>query len=270
MGTYSAGRRWEELHRRRREAEDQELEAQKVAFYQAMRAQVEGLPSLTSNPARPVSGPQYSQDSRSRFYRRQEDFSDLEVQGHPPPPYPQRVPLTPQASSGETYKTDSNEHIKYLEKEVIRKEGEIKRLESDVEGEKDKRRHLQAERHEAVDAQRRAEDEIYKFRRKVANLDQLLDGSIKRQKELESELDFCRQESSEMKRQLHEERNSYESSVRAQETRENQIRRQLEDTNRELVNEMSRNRHTDQDVGSIPENEVQSKKSWQLEFVARQ
>lgn len=242
----------------RQEAEDHELEAQRVAVYQAVRAQVEGLPSLTLNPARPVGGPQLSQNSRSRFPRRQEDFSELEVQGIPPPPYLQQARRTPPASDGETPNMDSNEQIRHLQEEVLQKESEIKRLEFEVEVEKDKRRHLQAERHEAVDAQRRAEDEVGRLRRKVANLDHLLDGSIKRQKELESELDLCRQETSELKRQMHDERYGYESHIRAQESRERQTRRQLEDTNWELVSEMRRNRHLDRDVGPILEREAQN------------
>ncbi|KAL9136160.1 MAG: hypothetical protein Q9175_002638 [Cornicularia normoerica] len=237
MGKYSAGKQWEDLNRKRQEAEDQELEAQKAAANEAVRAHVAG--------------------SRARFYRRQDDCFELEAQDDPPLQYREQAPLTPPDSDSEYPEVDSDENIRHLQKEVIQKESEIKRLESEVEVEKDKRRRLQAERHKAVDAQRRAEDEVCKLKRKVANLDQLLDGSIKRQKELESELDVSRQEARELKRQLHEERCDYESHIRVQETRERQIRQQLEDSNSVLETCIGRGRRLDQDVQSTLEREVQ-------------
>lgn len=262
MGRYSAGKQWEELNRKRQEAENQELEAQKAAAVQAMRAQFAGLPSWTSpNATLPVDGPQCFQDSRSIFHRRQEDLLELEAQGTPPPPYQQQVPLSSPASDDEAPEVDSDGQIRYLQKEVLQKEGKIRRLESEVEVEKDKRRCLQAERHEAVDAQRKAKNGLCELRKEVANLDQLLDGSIKRQKELEGELDMCRQESRELKRELHEERCSYESDIRARETRERRFRQQFEDQNSALENEAGRYRRPDQDVGSIRDDGAQRKEA---------
>ncbi len=246
----SAGKQWEEVNRKRQEAENQELEAQRAAANQAVRAQVGGFPSLTSLNAALLAG-------RPRYL--QEDVPGLEVQADPPPQYRKQAPLTPPASDSEAPEVDSNEKMRHLQKDVIEKESKIKRLESEVEVEKDKRRRLQAERHEAVDAQRRAEDELRKSKRKVANLDQLLDGSIQRQKELESELDLCREESRELKRQLHEERCSYESEIRAQETWERQVRQQFEDN--ALENEAGRDRRPDRDVEAVLEGDAQSKKS---------
>lgn len=210
------------------------------------------------------------QGSRARFYRRQDDCFELEAQDDPPLQYREQAPLTPPDSDSEYPEVDSDENIRHLQKEVIQKESEIKRLESEVEVEKDKRRRLQAERHKAVDAQRRAEDEVCKLKRKVANLDQLLDGSIKRQKELESELDVSRQEARELKRQLHEERCGYESHIRVQETRERQIRQQLEDSNSVLETCIGRGRRLDQDVQSILEREVQRTKSPQRGIAGHQ
>ncbi|CAF9943771.1 MAG: hypothetical protein ALECFALPRED_001223 [Alectoria fallacina] len=264
MGRYSAGRQWEELNRKRQEAENQELAAQKAAAVQAVRAQVAGLPSLTSfNATLPVDGPQCFQDSRSMVHRRQEDLLELEAFGTPPPQYQQRASFTtPPTFDDEAPEVDSDGQITYLQKEVLQKEGRIRRLESEVEVEKDKRRCLQAERHEAVDAQRRAKTGLCELRKEVANLDQLLDGSIKRQRELEGELDMCRQESRELKTQLHEERCRYESDIRARETtRERQIRQQFEDQNSALENDVGRYRRPDQDVGSIRENEAQRKEA---------
>ena len=264
MRRYSAGKQWEELNRKRQEAENQEHEAQRAAANQAVRAQVGGLPSLTSlNATLPAGRPRYFQDLRSRFIRYQEDVPELEVHEDPPPQYRKQAPLTPPASDSEAPEVDSNEKMRHLRKDVIEKESKIKRLESEVDLEKDKRRRLQAERHEAVDAQRRAEDELRKLKRTVANLDQLLDGSIKRQKELEGELDSCREESRELKRQLHEERCSYESEIRAHETWESQIRQQLEDKSNALENETARNRRPNRDVESGLEGDAQSKKSLQ-------
>ncbi|CAD6586910.1 MAG: hypothetical protein ASARMPREDX12_002543 [Alectoria sarmentosa] len=258
MGRYSAGKQWEEHNRKRQEAENQELEAQKAAAVQAMRAQVAGLPSLTSlNATLSVDGPQCFQDSKSMFHRRQEGLLELEALGTPPPQYQQRAPLSPPAFDDEAPEVDSDGQIRYLQKEVLQKESRIRRLESEVEVEKDKRRCLQAGRHEAVDAQRRAKNGLCELRKEVANLDQLLDGSIKTQKELESELDMCRQESRELKRDLHEERCRYESDIRARETRERRIRQQYEEQNSALENGAGRYRRHDQDVGSIREDEAQ-------------
>ena len=246
------------------------MEAQKAATYQAMRAQVGGLPSLSSlKAALPVDKLHLFQDSRSRFHRRHEDMLELEAQGSPPPPYQQQTPLTPPASDDEAPEVDSDEGIRHLQKEVIQKESKIKSLESEIELEKGKRRHLQVERHEAVDAQRRAEDEVRKLRMKIANLDQLLDGSIKREKDLESELDICRQESRELKRQLHEERCNYEIDLRAQETRGRQIREQAGVASGKLLNENGGDRRPFRDAESVLEGEVQSKKSPQRDVAAR-
>lgn len=271
MRKYSAGKQWEDLNRKRQEAENEELEARRTAANQAVRAQVAGLPSLTSwNATLSVGRPQYYQDRGSRFYRSQKDATELEAQDDPPPQYQQQASLTPPASDGDAPEVDNNEQIRYLQREVVQKESRIKRLESEVEVEKGKRRRLQAERHEAVDAQRRAEAELCLLRSQVANLDQLLDGSIKRQKELESELDICRQEARELKWQLHEERCSHESDIRAQETRETQIRHRFEDTNRAPENQIGRGRRPDPDVGSILEDTVQSEDSPQRDFASRQ
>lgn len=270
MRRYSAGKQWEDLNRRRQEAENQELEAQRAAANQAVRAQVGGLPSLASlNATLPVGRPRYSQDLRSRFLRSQDDVPELEAQEDPPPQYRQQAPLTPPTSDGEVAEMDSNEHIRHLQRDFVQKENKIKELESKVQVEKDKRRRLQAERHEAADAQRRAEDELRKLKRQVENLDQLLDGSIKKQKELESDLDLCRQESRDLKRQLHEERCSYESDIRVRETWERQLRQQLEDKTNALENEIGRDRRADWDEESVPEGDVQSKKSPQRRIRAR-
>ncbi len=250
MRRHSAGKQWEEHHRKRQEAENQEFEAQRVAANQAVRAQVGGLPSLKPPNAALLAGrPRCFQELRSSFNRCQEDVPGLEVQEDPPPQYRKQAPLTPPASDSEAPEVDSNEKMRHLRTDVIEKESKIKRLESEVEVEKDKRRRLQAERHEAVDAQRRAEDELRKSKRKVANLDQLLDWSIQKQKELESELDLCREESRELKRQLHEERCSYESEIRAQERWERQVRQQYEDRSNALEDETRRDRRPDRDVG---------------------
>ena len=268
MRKHSTGKQWEELNKERQKAEEQEMEAQKAAAYQAMRAQIEGLPSLRSLSATfAVDGPQYFQDSKSRFHRRQEDMLELEAQGSPPPPYQQQDPLTPPASEGEYLEAGSDDQIEHSQK-VEHKERKITSLESEIEVEKDKRRRLQAERHEAVDAQRRAEKEIRQLKRKVTNLDQLLDGSIKREKELEVELDVCREEIRELKRRSHELRCSYENDTRAQETRERQIKQQVEDANAELLKEIGRDRHTDQDAGLLLEGEVQGKRSPQCEIAS--
>lgn len=249
MANYSAGQRWEYHNQKQQAAEYQEREAQRDAANQAVRAQVEGLPSLMSfSHTLPVGRLKYYQDSRSNLQRRHEDVAELEAQAGSPPQYRQQAALTPPASRGDGPEVYSNEQIRHLQEEVLRKENSIRRLESDLEYEKGNRRGLQAERHEAVDAQRRADDEICRLKRKVANLDQLLEESIQRQKKLESDLDLCRQESSELKRQLHEERESYESDIRARERRERQTKPQLEQL--EHVN-TARVRRPDRDVGQF-------------------
>ena len=252
MRRLSIGKQWEDLNERRQRAVNQELAAQRAAANQAVRAQAGGLRSLRSmNAALPVSEPQYFQDSRSRFYRRQEDdVPELDAQEDCPPQYREQAPLTPPASDGGSPQDDDSELIRHLQEEVVQNDIKIKSLESELESEKSNRRRLQAERHEAVDLQRRAEGELRKLRKQVANLDQLLDGSIKRQKELEGELDLCRLESSELKRRLHEERDRHESDLRARETRE----RQLEYANSALKDEVGRQ-----------EEEAQSKASPQRE-----
>lgn len=260
MGRYSAGKQWEDLNRKRQEAEDQELEAQKAAAYQQVRAQVGGLPSITSaNATLLFSSPQNFQDSRSRYHRRQEDMLELEAQDDPPPQYrPHTPPLTPPDFDGDGPEMDSDARVRYLEKEVIRKESEIIYLEHEVGDEQDKRLRLQAERHEAVDAQRRAEDEVLKLKSRVANLDQLLERSIKWQKELESELDLSRQEVRQLKKQLYEEGCNYDSDIRTRERREKQIRQDLDDTKGALENYIGKDGRSGGDVPSLLEREAQN------------
>ncbi|CAF9925970.1 hypothetical protein IMSHALPRED_006835 [Imshaugia aleurites] len=258
MRRYSAGKQWEDHNRKRQEAENEEREAQKAAAAQALRAQIEGLPSLSSVGPFPFGRPRHVQDSTSRFYRRQEDTLELDAQGTPPPQYQQhQTPLTPPASDGEAPELDSGEQVIFLQKAVVEKEAEIKRLESDIDVEKHKRRQLQAERHDAVDAQRRAGDEVFRLKRKVANLDQLLDASITREKELENELDICREEIRALKRELHEERCKYECEVRAQEVRDRQRGQRFGDTESRLENEIGGPGHLNQNVGAVVESEVQ-------------
>lgn len=262
MGRYSAGKQWEDLNRKRQEVEDQELEAQKAAAYQEVRAQVGGLTSLKSaNATLSVSNLQNFQDSRSRFHRRQEDILELEAKENPPPQYQRHEPpLIPADSDGDGPEIDSDARVRYLETEVIRKESDIKSLEHDVGVERDNRLRLQAERHEAVDAQRRAEDEVLKLKSRVANLDQLLERSIKWQKELESELDLSRQEVRELKRQLYEEGCKYDSDIKARERREKQIRQHLDVTNGAPENYVGREGRSRGIVASLFEREAQSKK----------
>lgn len=262
MRRLSIGKQWEDLNEKRQKAANQELAAQRAAANQAVRAQAGGLRSLMSmNAALPVGEPQYFQDSRSRFYRRQDDVPELEAQEDCPPQYREQAPLTPPASDGESPQDDGSELMRHLQEEVVQNEIRLKRLESELESEKGNRRRLQAERHEAVDLQRRAEGEMRKLRKQVANLDQLLDGSIKREKELESELDLCRQESSELKRQLHEERDGHESDIRTRDMRERQLGRQLEYANRALKDEGGSQRRRDRYGGEILEEKAQSKAS---------
>ena len=262
MGRYSAGKQWEDLNRKRQEAENQELEAQKAASNQEVRAQYGGLPSITSaNATLFVSNLQNFQDSSSRFLRRQEYMPELEAQENPPPQYQQHAPsLTPPDSDGDAPEMDSDGRVRYLEKEVIRRESAIKILEHDVGVERDKKLRLQAERHEAVDAQRRAEDEVLRLKRKVANLDQLLEESIKRQKKLESDLDLSRQEVQELKRQLHEETCRYESDIQARERRETQIRQHLDHTQSAPESYVGREGPSAGNVARSLEREAQSKK----------
>ena len=260
MGRLSAGKLWEDLNRRRQIAEDEELEAQKAAAYREVRAQVAGLPCLTSASATLlVDGTRRLQDpSRSRFHRVEEDMLELEAEETSPPPYTARAVRAPPDPNGGGLEVDGGEKLGLLQKEVEQKEVEVQRLESEVEVERGRRRHLQAERHGAIDAQRRAEDEVHKLKSKVADLDWLLDGSIKRQKELESELDLSRQEVRELKKQLHEEGCSYESDIRVREMREKQMRQELKDTTSAL--EIESDRRSDGGVGSLLERKARGKK----------
>lgn len=271
MRKSSIGKQWEDLNEKRQKAATQELADRKAAANQAVRAQAGGLPSLMSmNAAIPVSEPQCYQDSRSRFYRRQDDVPELEAQEDFPPQYREQAPLTPPASDGETPQEDSNDLIRKLQEKVVKNEIKIKRLESELESEKGNRRLLQAERHEAVNLQWKAEGEMRKLRKQVANLDQLLDGSIKRLKDLESELDLCREESSELKRQLHKERDSHENDIRTREAQERQTRQQLELTNSALKDEIESQRRHDRYADSILEGEAQGKANLQREGACHQ
>ena len=259
MARLSSGQQWEDFLRRHQEAGNRELEAQRAAAHREMK-EVRGMHSLTSaSAALPVGGAHQIYDTRPLFHRRQEDMPELEVRRTPPPQYRQQSPLTSPASEGEAPNADSSVQIRQLQKKVTHKESKIKRLESEVELEKVKRGRLQAERHEAVDAQRRAEDELEKLKKKVANIDELLNASIKREKDLESELDDARQMIAELKRQLYEERCNYESDIRAKEMRERQIMQRLEDTHCALEDEVGRNRRSTRDVGSTLESETQCK-----------
>ena len=265
MGRLSAGKQWEDLNRRRQIAELEELEAQRAAAYQEVKAQVAGLPCLTSaNATLLIDGTRRLQDtSKSRFRRVEEDMLELEAQEISPPPYTPRGVRAPHDFDGEGLEVDGGEKLGLLQKEVEQKENEVQRLESEVEVERDRRRHLQAERHGAIDAQRRAEDEAYKLKRKVADLDSLLDGSIKRQKELEMELDLSRQEVRELKRQLHEEGCSFESDIRARETRERQMKQQLKDTTSVLESYIERDGRPDGNAGSLLERKARGeRRSW--------
>ena len=272
MGRLSAGKQWEDLNRRRQIAENEELEAQKAAAYQEVKAQVAGLPCLTSaNATLLIDGTRRLQDtSKSRFYRVEEEMLELEAQETSPPPYtPRGVRAPPDFDSG-GLEVDGGEKFGLLQKKVEQKESEVQRLESEVEVERDRRRHLQAERHGAIDAQRRAEDEAHKLKSKVADLDSLLDGSIKRQKELEMELDLSRQEVRDLKRQLHEEGCSYESDIRVREKRERQMRQQLKDTTSVLESYIERDGRPDGDVGSLLERKARGKRSQWCEVAGLQ
>lgn len=271
MGRLSAGKQWEDLNRRRQIAENEELEAQRAAAYQEVRAQVAGLPCLTSaNATLVVEGTRRLQDpSKSRFHRIEDDMLELEAQETPPPPYTPQAVRAPPDSHGEGFEVDGGEKVGLLQKEVEQKENEVQRLESEVEVERDRRRHLQAERHGAIDAQRRVEDGVQKLKSKVADLDSLLDGSIKRQKELEVELDLSRQEVRELKKQLHEEGCSYESDLRAREMRERQMRQQLKDTTSVLESYIERDRRPDENAGSHLERKARGKKRPWCEVVCQ-
>ena len=265
MGRLSAGKQWEDFNRRRQIAENEELEAQKAAAYQEVKAQVAGLPCLTSaNATLLIDGTRRLQDtSKSRFHRVEEDMLELEAQETCPPPYAPRGVRAPPDFGSEGLEVDGGDKLGLLEMEVEQKESEVQRLESEVEVERDRRRHLQAERHGAIDAQRRAEDEAYKLKSKVADLDALLDGSIKRQKELELELDLSRQEVRELKRQLHEEGCSYESDVRTREKRERQMRQQLKDTTSVLESYIERDGRPDGNVGALRKRKARGEiRSW--------
>ena len=206
--------------------------------------EIDGLPTFTkASAALPIGGSPPNQSPNTTFRRRSEGISELEAFWSSPPPYRQQVPLSPPpAPDSAAPDADISVQIRQLQMDVTNKENQIRRLEAEVEAERDIKRSLQAERHEAVDAQRRAKGELWRLRIQVANLDELLDASIKREKDLESELDTARAEITKLKRQLHEEQSSYESDVRAQEVRERQMRQQLEDSHCTLEEEVRRNR----------------------------
>ena len=185
---------------------------------------------------------------------------ELEAQETSPPPHTPRGVRAPTDSTGGGLEVEGGEKLGLLQKEVEQKESKVQRLESEVEIERSRRRHLQAERHGAIDAQRKAVDEAYKLKSKVADLDSLLDGSIKRQKELELELDLSRQEVRVLKRQLYEEGCGSESDIRVRETRERQMRQQLKDTTGALESYIERDRLPDGNGGSLLERKARGKK----------
>ena len=262
MAQYSSGQQFEDLIRKQEEAENRQFDDQRAAARQKMRAQVAGLPTLTSRRASlPGSGPQIFQNPNPNLRRCQEDVAELDTQRTPPPQYRQQAPFTPPGSDGGGSSMDDNIQIRYLLKEVTNMECSIRNLESRLKLERDQKRRLQTERYDAVDAQRRAEDEVHKLKRKVANLDELLRVSTKRERELESELDSARQEITELKRQLHDERCSYESDIMALESRERRTVQQLEDTKWALENQGRRDGRSARDAGSVEESETQCEKS---------
>lgn len=270
MARLSSGQQWEDFLRRQQEAANRDLEAQRAAAHRDMEAQVRGLQTLSSaSAALPDRARQRVQDTGPNFRERREDMPELEAQITPPPQYRQLAPLTPPASDNDTSKANSSAQIRQLQKEVAYKESIIRRFESEVEVEKDKRRRLRAERHEAVDAQRRAEDGFGRLKRKVANLDELLNESIKREKELECELDNARQTIVELKRQLFEEQCRFESDIGAKKLRERQIMQQLEDTHCALGDEVGRNERSTRDVGPTSRTETQCKEAPQHGVVER-
>ena len=271
MGRLSAGKQWEEFNRRRQIAENEELEAQRAAAYQEVKAQVAGLPCLTSaNATLLIDGTRRLQDtSKSRYRRVEEDMVELDAQETSLPPYTPRGVRAPADFDGGGLESDGGEKLGRLQKEVEKKESEVQRLQSELEVERDRRRQLQAERHGAIDAQRRAEDGAYKLKSKVADLDALLDGSIKRQKELEMELDLSRQEVRDLKRQLHEEVCSYESDIRMREKREQQMRQQLKDTTSALESCLKRDAFPDGNAGSLRGRKTRGKKRSWCEFAGQ-
>ena len=234
--------RWQDITRQRQEDENRELEAQRAATHREVVAQIDALRSLTlANAALPADGPQQDQCRSPSLPKRHESISELEAPCNSPPPYWQHALLTPE-SDCEAPNANTTLQIRQLQKEVTQKESEVRRLESELEVEKDERRRLQAERHEAVNAQRRAKDDLCVLRRQVANLDELLNASTKREKELESELDDARKEITGLKRKLHDEQCNYESDIRAQEMRGKRIQQQLKDTHYALEEEIEKNR----------------------------
>ena len=243
MAQSSLRQRWEDTTRNIHEEGSRELEAQRATARKAVKAQIDGLPTLTAaSAALPVCVPQPDQSPNTSFRRRQEGISELEALWSSPPPYRQQTPLTPPVPNVAAPDVDTSVQIRQLQREITNQEIRIRRLETEVEAEKDNKRRLRAERHEAVDAQRRAKDELGRLRIQVANLDELLNASIKHEKELESELDTAREEITKLKRQLHEEQSSYESDIRAQGMRERQMKQQLEDAHYALEEEARRNR----------------------------
>ena len=262
MAHVPTGQYWEALNKKRQQAESREMEAQRAAANRTMRAQVGGLQSLTSVSATiPVGSPQQFQNPESSSRLRRHFLPELEAQENSPPRYRQERALTPPASDSEVSDAKGNAQIRRLQKEVIERESKIEKLESELQAEKDERRQLQAERHEVVDAQRKAEVGLGRLEAKVANLDRLLDGSVQREKELERALDAARQEIAELKRRLHDERCSYESDIRARDIRERRISQQLEDTYCALESEIQRDRRSGRDVRSVPESETQCERS---------
>ena len=220
-----------------------ELEAQRDAALRDVVAQIDGLPTLTSaSAALPVGGPQPNQSPYTSFRRRQEGISELEASWSSPPPYRQQTPLTTPAPNSLAPDAYASVQIRQLQREITNKEIQIRTLETDLQTEKGNTRRLRAERHEAVDAQRRVKDEVWKLKTQVANVNELLDASIKREKELENELDTAKDEIAKLKRRLHEEQSDYESETRAQEMRERRIKQHLEDTHIALEEEVGRNR----------------------------
>ena len=250
MKRYSAGQHWENLEQKRREAESQEFKAQRAAKTRAVQEQIGGgFQTLKSvSDALPVGGPQQLQvpypGFGGRHGRQRDGLSELEAPWSPPPEYQQQAPPTP----GEAPDVGDHKQITQLQKEVTHKENKIKSLEYELEVERNKKRRLQAERHEAVDAQRRAEDEFYKLKRQVANLDELLAGSTKKERELEIELDVARIEITELKRQLHEEQCRFDSDIRARDMRERRIMQQVEDTHCALKGKKQRKKSPESEV----------------------
>ena len=262
MARYSGGKQWEDLIRKRQDAEDQEFEAQRAAASQELKTQCRGFESMNSiEPTLPVSRAQSLHDSGSMFHRHQELMPEFEAPRSPPPQYRKEVPFYPPAFDGEAPEVDSNEQLRYLQNEIIHKEHSIQSLEASIHAEKANGRRLQAARHEAVEAQRRADDDIRKYRDQVANLNQLLDESIKKEQKLENELDTSREEIRKLKNQLHEEQCSFENDIRVQERREWEVRDQLKDTKSTLESEVRRRGQSDRAAGWILESEQQRKSS---------